>query len=283
MLLVDGGLLFRAFFALPPMTDPRGRPVGGVYGFMSMLLRLLAAVRPSHLAVATDVPIAENRRTALYPEYKANRPECPPDLAPQFDLLREVLTALNITVLEAPGYEADDLMGTMARKAEESGMEVTLLTGDRDAFQLLSGRTTVEYVKRLNQTVTYDVPRFVEEWGILPSQVADLKGLAGDASDNIPGIRGIGPKTAIKLLQQYDTLEAVLAHAHTQRGRLRERLEEGREIALLSKQLATIDRHAPVSCTPEDCALRLDPGTCAAVFEELRFRSLLGARQQALA
>lgn len=283
MLLVDGGLLFRAFFALPPMTDPRGRPVGGVYGFMSMLLRLLAAVRPSHLAVATDVPIAENRRTALYPEYKANRPECPPDLAPQFDLLREVLTALNITVLEAPGYEADDLMGTMARKAEESGMEVTLLTGDRDAFQLLSGRTTVEYVKRLNQTVTYDVPRFVEEWGILPSQVADLKGLAGDASDNIPGIRGIGPKTAIKLLQQYDTLEAVLAHAHTQRGRLRERLEEGREIALLSKQLATIDRHAPVSCTPEDCALRLDPGTCAAVFEELRFRSLLGALQQALA
>lgn len=283
MLLVDGGLLFRAFFALPPMTDPRGRPVGGVYGFMSMLLRLLAAVRPSHLAVATDVPIAENRRTALYPEYKANRPECPPDLAPQFDLLREVLTALNITVLEAPGYEADDLMGTMARKAEESGMEVTLLTGDRDAFQLLSGRTTVEYVKRLNQTVTYDVPRFVEEWGILPSQVADLKGLAGDASDNIPGIRGIGPKTAIKLLQQYDTLEAVLAHAHTQCGRLRERLEEGREIALLSKQLATIDRHAPVSCTPEDCALRLDPGTCAAVFEELRFRSLLGALQQALA
>lgn len=283
MLLVDGGLLFRAFFALPPMTDPRGRPVGGVYGFMSMLLRLLAAVRPSHLAVATDVPIAENRRTALYPEYKANRPECPPDLAPQFDLLREVLTALNITVLEAPGYEADDLMGTMARKAEASGMEVTLLTGDRDAFQLLSGRTTVEYVKRLNQTVTYDVPRFVEEWGILPSQVADLKGLAGDASDNIPGIRGIGPKTAIKLLQQYDTLEAVLAHAHTQRGRLRERLEEGREIALLSKQLATIDRHAPVSCTPEDCALRLDPGTCAAVFEELRFRSLLGALQQALA
>jgi len=277
MLLVDGGLLFRAFFALPPMTDPHGRPVNGIYGFMSMLLRLVATVRPTHVAVATDGPVADNRRTSLYPPYKANRPECPADLAPQFDLLREVLRSLNITVLEAPGYEADDLMGTMSRRAEEAGMEVILVTGDRDAFQLLSGRTCVEYVKRLNQTVTYDVPHFVEEWGIFPSQVADFKGLAGDASDNIPGIRGIGPKTAVRLLQQYESLESVLAHAHLQRGRLRQMLEEGREIALLSKQLATIDRHVPIACAPEDCALRLDPGTSAAVFEALHFRSLLGA------
>ncbi|WP_375220982.1 5'-3' exonuclease [Symbiobacterium thermophilum] len=283
MLLVDGGLMFRTFFALPPMTDPKGRPVNAVYGFVSMLLRLLATLRPSHVAVAADSPVAENRRAVLYPPYKANRPECPPDLAPQFALLREVLAALNITVVGVRGYEADDLMGTMARMAEAEGMEVILLTGDRDAFQLLSGRTAVQYVKRLNQTITYDVARFVTEWGILPSQLADLKGLAGDASDNIPGIRGIGPKTAVRLLQQYVTLEAVLAHAHAQPGKLRQRLEEGREIALLSKQLATIDRHVPVSCTPGACALDLDLDTGAAVFEELHFRSLLPSLRRAMA
>uniref|UniRef100_UPI0035B4FD3E 5'-3' exonuclease n=1 Tax=Symbiobacterium terraclitae TaxID=557451 RepID=UPI0035B4FD3E len=199
MLLVDGGLIFRAFFALPPMTDPHGRPVNAVCGFLAMLLRALAATRPSHLAVAMDVPVPENRRTQLYPQYKANRPECPADLAPQFDLLRETLAALNIAILGAPGYEADDLVGTMARMAEEDGMEVAILTGDRDNLQLLSGRTTVQYVRKMNETVTYDVPRFVQEWGILPSQLVDLKGLAGDSADNIPGIRGIGTKTAVKL------------------------------------------------------------------------------------
>lgn len=282
MLLVDGGLIFRAFFALPPMTDPHGRPVNAVYGFLAMLLRALAAARPSHLAVAMDVPVPENRRTQLYPAYKAHRPECPADLAPQFDLLRETLAALNIAVPGAPGYEADDLMGTMARLAEEGGMEVTILTGDRDNLQLLSGRTTVQYVKKMNQTVTYDVPRFVQEWGILPGQLVDLKGLAGDASDNIPGIRGIGTKTAVKLLQEFATLEQVLAQAHTQRGRLRQLLEEGREVALLSKQLATIDRHVPGLCAPADCVLRLDRAGGAAALEALRFRSLLGAFQRAI-
>lgn len=279
MLLMDGGLIFRAFFALPPMNDSQGRPVNGVYGFMTMLLREMAATRPTHVAVGMDVPIAENRRTLLYPDYKGNRAECPPDLAPQFDTLREVLRALNIPVLGIPGYEADDLLGTMALKAEQAGMEVNLLTGDRDALQLLSGRTAVHYVKKMNQTVTYDVPKFAEEWGLLPTQLVDLKGLAGDASDNIPGIKGIGAKTAVKLLQEFDTVEQVLDNAHTQKGKLRERLEEGREIALLSKKLATIERHVPGVCEPEECSLRLNREEGRATFESLRFRSLLNSLQ----
>ncbi|MFZ5815460.1 MAG: 5'-3' exonuclease [Bacillota bacterium] len=279
MLLIDGGLIFRTFFALPPMTDPTGRPVNAVYGFMAMLLREAAAIRPSHIAVGVDVPVAENRRTHLFADYKGNRPECPPELAPQFDLLREVLQAVGVPVLGAPGYEADDVLGTMAARAEQAGLEVSLLTGDRDALQLLSSRTTVRYVKKLNQPETYDVPRFAHEWGLLPTQLIDLKGLAGDASDNIPGIRGIGEKTAVKLLQEFQTVEGVLENAHTQKGKLRERLEQGREIALLSKQLATIERAVPGLCDPADCAFRLNREQGRAKFEELRFRSLMGSLQ----
>lgn len=277
MLLIDGGLIFRAFFAFPPMTDPRGRPVGAVYGFLAMLLRELRTLKPTHVAVGADVPVAENRRTALFGEYKGNRPDCPPELAPQFDLLREVLEALRIPVLAAPGYEADDMLGTMSRQAEAAGMEVSLLTGDRDVFQLLSGQTSVRYVRRLNQLETYDVPRFAKEWGLLPSQLPDLKGLAGDASDNIPGIKGVGPKTATRLLQEFETLEGVLDNAHTQSGKLRQRLEEGREIALLSKRLATIDRAVPDLICPDECRLRLDQEQGLAKFEELGFRSLRAA------
>ncbi len=274
LLLIDAGLIFRSFFAMPPMTDPSGRPVGAVYGFLAMALREISAIRPTHAAVAFDVPIGENRRTQLYADYKGNRPECPPDLAPQFDILREVLSALNIPWLQAPGCEADDILGTMARRGEEAGMEVSILTGDRDIMQLLSGRTQVRYLRKMNRTDTYDVGRFATEFGLLPERLPDLKGLMGDPSDNIPGIKGIGQKTALKLLQQFETLEGVLENALTQKGKLRERLEAGREIALLSKQLATIDRDVAGLCDPADCTLRLDRERGSAKFDELRFHSL---------
>lgn len=258
------------------MTDPAGRPVNAVYGFMAMLFREVAAIQPSHLAVAFDVPVAQNHRTQLYGSYKGNRPECPADLAPQFDILREVLTALGIACLQAPGYEADDILGTMARTAEEAGMDASLLSGDRDVLQLLRGPTQVRYVKKLNAPETYDVPRFVHEFELLPRQLIDLKGLAGDTSDNIPGIHGVGPKTAVKLLQEYETLESVLENAHQQTGKLRERLTTGREVALLSKQLATIHCFVPDLPGPEACRLAIQREAGRAKFEELRFRSLLG-------
>lgn len=275
LLLIDGGLIFRAFFALPPMSDPTGRPVNAVYGFLAMTFREIEAIQPTHIAVGLDVPIDENRRTALFADYKGNRPSCPPDLLPQFDLLEEVLTTLGIPCLSVPGYEADDVLGTMARKAEAAGGEASILTGDRDALQLLTGKTQIRYVRKLNEMDTYDVPRFATEWGLLPHQLIDLKGLAGDASDNIPGIAGIGPKTATKLLQEYQTLEGALDSAPLQKGKLRERLETGREIALLSKQLATIDTAVPDLPDVGECALALDRQAGRAKFEELRLRNLI--------
>lgn len=274
--MIDGGLIFRSFFAMPPMADTNGRPVGAVYGFLTMTFRELAAIRPSHVAVAFDVPIADNRRTQLFADYKGNRAECPPDLSPQFAILREVLGALNIPCLQAPGYEADDLIGTMSATAETAGMEVSVLTGDRDVFQLISGQTQVRFVKKMNQHETYDVPRFAQEFELLPTQLADLKGLAGDPSDNIPGIAGVGPKTAVKLLQEFHTVENVLDNAHTQKGKLRERLETGRQIALLCKQLATIDRAVPGVPAVDECRFTLDREAGRTKFEELRFRSLMG-------
>lgn len=275
LLLLDGGLIFRSFYAIPPMSDTAGRPVGAVYGFLTMFFRELAAIKPTHVAVAFDVPVAENRRTHLFADYKGNRDACPPELAPQFDILREVLGSLNIRCLQAPGYEADDLIGTMAAHGEAAGIDVSILTGDRDVFQLISGQTQVRFVKKMNQSETYDVPRFAQEFELLPSQLTDLKGLAGDPSDNIPGIAGIGPKTAVKLLQEFETVEGVLANAHTQKGKLRERLETGREIALLCKQLATIDRAVPGVPTLDECRFELNKEAGRSKFEELRFRSLM--------
>jgi DNA polymerase I len=274
-LLIDGGLIFRTFFALPPMNDPGGRPVNGVYGFINMTLREIDAIRPTHLAVAFDVPIATNHRTHLYADYKGNRPECPADLAPQFDILREVLTALNLPCFQVPGYEADDILGSLSLAGEEAGMEVSILTGDRDVLQLLSGRTQVRYMRKLNNPDTYDVPRFAHEFGLLPTQLADLKGLAGDPSDNIPGIYGIGAKTGVKLLQEFHTVEGCLDNAHTQKGKLRERLESGREIALLCKRLATIERRLDGLPGASACSLDMNFDSGQSKFEELRFRSLL--------
>lgn len=276
LLLIDAGLIFRNFFGMPPMSDPHGRPVGAVYGFMAMTLRELQEIRPTHVAVAFDVPIDENRRTHLYAGYKANRQECPPDLAPQFNLLREVLSAASIPWYQVPGYEADDILGTLSRRGEEEGMEVSVLSGDRDVLQLLSGRTQVRYTRKLSALETYDVARFAHEFSLLPSQLTDLKGLAGDASDNLPGITGIGEKTAVKLLQDYDDLDGVLANAHTQKGRLRERLEAGGEIARLCKRLATIERDAPGLPPLEQSRFQFNRESARAKFEELRFRSLLG-------
>lgn len=275
LLLIDGGLIFRNYFGLPPMTDPSGRPVNGVFGFVSMMLREIDAIRPTHVGVAFDVPVAENRRVQLYPDYKGNRAECPPDLAPQFGLLREVLTALSVPWFQVPGYEADDILGTLSFHADAAGMEVSVLTGDRDVLQLLSGRTQVRYTRKLNALETYDVPRFAHEFGLLPPQLPDLKGLAGDSSDNLPGISGIGEKTAVKLLQEFHDLEGVLANAHTQKGKLRERLEAGHQIARLCKRLATIDQDVPGLPDPGTCALKLNRESGRAKFEELRFRSLM--------
>ncbi|MDR0396175.1 MAG: DNA polymerase I [Oscillospiraceae bacterium] len=247
-LAIDGNsLMYRAYHALPEsLTDPHGNPTNAVFGFMTMLIKLLAERRPAALAVAFDVH-GPTRRHLKYAAYKGTRPPTPETLRPQFPTLKSLLGSMGIAMLALEGWEADDLLGTLSRQCEERGMRSLIVTGDRDSFQLISGGTRVLFTRKgVTDTVELDPAALKESYGVSPSQVPDLKGLMGDASDNIPGISGIGEKTALKLLERYGTLRSALAGANEQKGKLRERLETGVESATLSLDLATIDRNAPI-------------------------------------
>ncbi len=212
LLLLDGNsLLYRAFFALPPMSAPDGRPTNAVYGFMNMLLRLVADEQPDYIAVAFDKSRV-TFRNAEFTEYKATRAATPDDLRPQFPILREVLAALGIAACELDGFEADDVIGTLSRLGSQSGLDVLIVTGDRDALQLVSPQTQVLLTRRgITETERYDPNALHEKYGLSPDQMIELKGLMGDQSDNIPGVPGVGEKTALKLLHEYGTIDELLA------------------------------------------------------------------------
>lgn len=253
LIAIDGNsLLYRAYYALPDMTTRDGTPTGALHGFLMMLLKL-ADTDPSHMVVAFDVhePTFRHKR---FDEYKAGRRETPEDLRRQFPLLQALLREMGIAVCEQPGYEADDILGTFARRAEERGMASLLVTGDRDALQLVTASTHVLLTKRgLTETVEYTPELLMEQYGLTPDRMRDLKGLMGDASDNIPGIPGVGEKTALKLLGTYGTLESVLEHAGEIKGKLGERVREHAESARLSLWLGTIDTGAPVEMQLDEC------------------------------
>ncbi len=258
MLLVDGNsLLHRAFHALPVMTSESGEYTNALHGFMMMLLRVIGEEKPELIAVAFDRH-APTFRHVRYDAYKAGRAPTPDELRAQFITIRELLAEMNVTMLEMDGYEADDLLGSMSLKCEQQGIDALIITGDRDAFQLAGEHTTVLYTKQGIKDTERVTPEFIRnKYGVEPVQLIDVKGLMGDASDNIPGIAGIGEKTALKLISKYATVEAALDSAETdQKGKLRERLVNGREDALFSKWLATIDRNAPLVQEPADCPLR---------------------------
>ncbi|MDO4739501.1 MAG: DNA polymerase I [Eubacteriales bacterium] len=251
-LLVDGNsLMYRAFFALPPLTAPDGTPTNALYGFMSMLLRVIADERPEYAAVAFDVhgPTFRHERFA---EYKGTRAPTPDELRPQFPLVKEALRAMGIAVLEKQGFEADDLVGTASRVFSEQGVPSLIVTGDRDSFQLTGEGVEVLYTKRgITDTERVTESSIIEKYGILPRQLIDMKALCGDTSDNIPGVPGIGEKTAAKLVAKYGDLESCLAAADTQeKGKLRERLLENAGLARECRFLAEIDRHAPIDFAP---------------------------------
>ncbi len=257
MLLVDGNsLMHRAYHALPVMTTDAGEYTNALHGFMMMLLRVMAEEKPDMLAVAFDRH-APTFRHEKYDAYKAGRTPTPDELRAQFISIRELLAEMNVRMLEKDGYEADDLLGTMSLRCEEAGIDNLIITGDRDAFQLAGERTTILYTKTGIKDTERVTPEFIQnKYGIAPVQLIDMKGLMGDASDNIPGVSGVGEKTAQKLIVQYGTLEKVLDSAETeQKGKLRQRLMEGRQSALFSKWLATIERHAPLDAQPEDCRI----------------------------
>jgi len=218
MLLVDGNsLMHRAFHALPVMTSESGEYTNALHGFMMMLLRVIEEEKPDCIAVAFDRH-APTFRHVKYDEYKAGRAATPDELRAQFITIRELLAEMNIAMLEMDGYEADDLLGTMSLKCEEQGIDAIVITGDRDAFQLSGEHTTVLYTKQGIKDTERVTPGFImEKYGVRPVQLIDVKGLMGDTSDNIPGIPGIGEKTALKLIIQYGTLEEALDRARPSR------------------------------------------------------------------
>ncbi len=258
MLLVDGNsLLHRAFHALPVMTSESGEYTNALHGFMMMLLRVIDEEKPELIAVAFDRH-APTFRHQKYDAYKAGRAATPDELRAQFITIRELLAEMNISMLEMDGYEADDLLGSMSLLCEEKGIDALIITGDRDAFQLAGEHTTVLYTKQGIKDTERVTPAWIrEKYGVEPVQLIDVKGLMGDTSDNIPGIAGIGEKTALKLIGQYGSIERALDTADAeQKGKLRERLMNGRESAVFSKWLATIDRHAPLNVGPGDCPVK---------------------------
>ena len=284
-LLIDGNsLLNRAFSGVRPLSTKEGVPTNGVFGFMNILFRLLADVAPDCACVAFDLK-QPTFRHKMYAEYKAGRHPTPDELLAQFPVLKELLDAYGVPRREVPGYEADDIIGTLSEKL---GGEVFIATGDRDAFQLVSDRVTVLLAGSKvagGETMRCDPAKINELYGVAPAQLRDVKGLMGDSSDNIPGVKGVGEKTACELIRRYSDLEGVYANIDEQKGALREKLERDREVAFLSRELGTICLEAPVETDPDAYLIKpYDPAALAAAFKKYeleKFIEKLGLRNAA--
>ncbi len=276
--VIDGNsLMHRAFHAVPPyMTAPDGRPTNACFGFLSMFLKLADDFKPDAIICAFDKGIPDFRLKAIE-EYKAQRPPTDPDLKSQFPMIKELLNSMNIPVVELQGWEGDDILGTLAASGESKGYKTLLVTGDKDALQLTSDLTYVVNTKTgMSDVIIYDPEAVYEKWGVTPAQVPDFLGLMGDSSDNIPGIPGVGPKTATKLLQQYETLEDVLAHADEIKGKLGENMRSNKDQAIASKDVATIRRSVPLDCDLETISFpSFDSHSVTEAFKQLAMMSQL--------
>ncbi|MCS7248022.1 MAG: DNA polymerase I [Anaerolineales bacterium] len=279
--LIDGhALAYRVYFALTRgnpegFRTKSGEPTAGTFGFVSVLLRILESERPEYLAVAFDT--GRTFRDEIYPEYKATRAKMPDDLTPQIERIRQILDALRIPRLEVEGYEADDVLGSIAKQAAQDGYAVKIITGDRDLLQLVSDRIVVNLPgKTLSEAENYFPEDVKATLGITPDQVVDYKALVGDKSDNIPGVRGIGEKTAIALLQKYGNLDQIYAHLDEIPEATRKKLLADREMAYLSRRLATITTHLDIPFDPERARIgQFDLQEVEEIFRQLEFRTLL--------
>lgn len=254
LIAIDGNsLMYRAFYAIKEMSTRDGKATNALHGFLSMLLKL-AAENPDYMAVAFDVR-GKTFRHDSFSEYKATRKPMPDELAEQMQAIKPILRAMNICICECPGFEGDDVLGTLSRIAEKNGTATLIVTGDRDALQLINGHTHVLMTRKgITDTTEFDEAALLEQYGVTPSGIIDLKGLMGDSSDNIPGIPGVGEKTALKLINKYGSLESVLEHCDDEKGALRQKLNDNAELARISYRLATIDTNAPITVTLDDCA-----------------------------
>ena len=277
LILIDGNsLLFRAYFAMRPMVTSKGIHTQGVFAFVNMLGKILSDYEPSHMAVAFDMKGGTFRHD-VYKEYKAGRLKTPPELLSQIPVLHDVLEAMNIAVFEVPQYEADDIIGTVAARAERDGLDTLVISGDKDELQLIGPHVNVLINKRgMSEFDLYDIDAMRERYDLTPEQFIDLKGLMGDSSDNIPGVPGIGEKKGIALLQQYGTLENLIEHADEVKGKMGEKLRDNIEQARMSKWLATINTQAPVEFEWEDLELTSpDIEKLIAIYTELEFNSFI--------
>ena len=273
LVLIDGNsLINRAFYAMPLLTTKDGVFTNAVYGFMNMFFKMVADIKPTYVAAAFDLK-APTFRHKLYSEYKGTRKPMPEELRPQIELLKEVLRLMGVAVIEKPGSEADDIIGTIAKHTD---ITTVIITGDKDSFQLVDEQTEVHFTRRgITDTEIYTNANFTEKTGIVPKQIIELKALMGDSSDNIPGIPGVGEKTALNLLQTYGDLDNLYSHVDELKGKLQEKVILGKELAYLSQKLATIDCDCGV-CTDVD-TMRFNMPLSAAVkkrFFELEFKTL---------
>lgn len=278
LVLIDGNsIAYRAFFALPLLNNDKGIHTNAVYGFTMMLQRILEDEKPTHLLVAFDAGKTTFRHKT-FSEYKGGRQKTPPELSEQFPYIRELLDSYGISRYELENYEADDIIGTLSLHAEKDGYEVKVISGDKDLTQLSSDSVTVSITRKGITDIEEYTPAHIEEkYGITPDRIIDMKGLMGDSSDNIPGVPGVGEKTALKLLKEFGTLEELLGSVDEVSGKkLKEKLEEFREQALMSKELATITREAPVEIKIEDIEYEgFEKEKVISIFKELGFNSLL--------
>lgn len=242
ILLDSNSLINRAFYALPNLSTHSGQYTGAIFGYINMLMKIVSTYNPTHI-IATFDRKAPTFRKAMYAGYKATRKPMPTELASQLAPLKEILSAMNIPIVEMDGYEADDIIGTLAKRF---AVETFVVTGDKDSLQLIDDTTTVLLTKKgITEIVYYDKAMLASE-GLVPSQIIDLKSLMGDSSDNIPGVTGVGEKTAMDLLAKYTTLDGVYAHLNEIKGKLQEKLVGSKERAYLSYELATINVNSPV-------------------------------------
>ena len=280
LVVIDGkSVFYRGYYAMPGLSMADGTPTGGVYGFVSLAIELIKKLEPDYVAVAWDKRGTNIRkRRELYPEYKAGRKPAPDDFYQQIPILHELLDAFGWPLYEIDDYEADDIMGAFARQAESRGIETCLITSDLDALQLISPMTKVYAMKNgLRNIEEFTAEHFEEKYGIRTEQFLDLKALKGDSSDNLPGVPGVGEKTAVKLLQEYETLDGVYEHLDEQKGALRTKLENGRESAYLTKQVAEIWTDAPIAldwdvADVNDCNF----ARVTEILQKLEFNSLIG-------
>ncbi|MCM3628983.1 5'-3' exonuclease [Paenibacillus glycanilyticus] len=276
ILIVDGmALLFRAYFAQQysarRLAD--GTPTNAIYGFMQYLFDAVNQFQPTHVACCWDMG-SKTFRTEMYSNYKANRPEAPDDLIPQFSLVKDIVAALGIPNIGIEGYEADDCIGTVSKQLSQMA-HVYILTGDQDMLQLVEERIHVVIMKKgRGNYAVYDLDFLKEDKGVHPFQIIEMKGLTGDTSDNYPGVKGIGEKTALKLLQEFESIDGILGNLDSLSKSIKAKIEADLDMLHLSRTLARINIEVPVACSLEECVWSV-PAEAEIVFEKYRLASLL--------